>query len=205
MSSFNRFDNSYHSGYHVMPAAVDFLETFETLGVKFQKNPKSKWLTKEVKDGIHIFHYPDRTIYRMKPGANHACIPEDMLDSYLDYSVLSNPEVYKNMGYRYAMISPPHMGYKKAAIKNPYIRLFADSGGFQIRQGVTDFVDPDVLVDFYNASTDVGIGLDVPMPAALYPKYLERMSHVTSRNNKYIKDRLTSGVSLYDLNHGSTL
>lgn len=194
-----------HTGYDLMPAAVDFFGSYETMGVKFQKNPKELWMTKESKDGIHIFHYPDRTIYRSKPGPNHACIPEVGMDAYLDYSVLSNPNVYRDMGYRYVMISPPHMQFRKAPIRNDKLRLFADSGGFQIRQGVTDFVDPDALIDFYNASTDIGIGLDVPMHPLLYDKYLARMSHVTSRNNKYIKAGLTKDIMLYDLNHGMDL
>lgn len=201
----SRFPDDYHSGYHIMPAAVDFFAQFETLGVRYEKNARDKWMTKESKDGIHIFYYPDRTIYRSKPGANHACIPDVAMDAYLDYSPLSNPKVYKNMGYRYAMISPPHMGFKKAVIRNEHLRIFADSGGFQIRQGVTDFVNPDQLIDFYNASTDIGIGLDVPMHPLLYDKYLARMSHVTSKNNKHIKAGLTSDVALYDLNHGMDL
>lgn len=194
-----------HVGYDIMPAAVDFFATYETLGVRYVTNPRSKWMTREKKDGIHIFHYPDRTLYRSKPGINTASIQEESMDAYLDYSVLSHPEMYRKIGYRYVMISPPHMQFRKAPIRNEHLSLFADSGGFQIRQGVTEFVDPEVLVDFYNASTDIGIGLDVPMHPLLYDKYLARMSHVASMNNRYIKERLNKNVSLYDLNHGMDL
>lgn len=194
-----------HVGYDIMPAAVDFLHTYETLGVKYHTNPRDKWMTKELKDGIHIYHYPDRTLFRTKPGTNHACIPDVAMDAYMDYSVLSNPKMYSDMGYRYVMISPPHMQFRKAPIRNDHLRLFADSGGFQMRQGVTDFVDPDQLIDFYNASTDIGIGLDVPMHPLLYDKLLARMSHITSKNNAYIKSGLNKDVMLYDLNHGMDL
>ncbi len=189
-------------GYDLMPAAVDFLTCYETLGVKFESNPKEKWLSRKTLDGIHTFYYPDRTIYRSRPGMTATAISPTEVDRYLDYSVLTNPGLYKSLGYRYVMISPPHMGFKPAPLRNKDLLLFADSGGFQIRQGVTDFIDPDMLIGFYNKSTDIGIGLDVPMHPLLYPKYLARMAHVTSKNNKWIKKGLTKNVALYDLNHG---
>lgn len=202
----HNFDSSYFKGYHLMPAAVDSsFGNFESIGVKYESNPKSKWLTRDTKDGVHVYYYPDRTLYKSRPGSNHACVTDIALDAYLDYSTLTNPELYSNMGYRYAMISPHNMQFRKAPLRNPKLRLFADSGGFQIRQGITDFIDPESLVDFYNASTDIGVGLDVPMHPLLYSKYLERMSHVTSRNNKFIKAHLNNKVSLYDLNHGMNL
>ena len=86
-----------HTGYDLMPAAVDFFHTYETLGVKFEKNDRKLWMTKKIIDGIHIFYYPDRTIYRTKPGVNNACIPAVAMDQYLDYSVLSNPKLYSDM------------------------------------------------------------------------------------------------------------
>lgn len=201
----SRFDASYHTGYHVMPAAVDFFSCGETVGVKHQSNPPAKWLTKEVRDGVHMFYYPDRTIYRSAAGSSKSGIFDQPLDEILDYAVLNNPQLYANMGYRYAMISAPHMQFRSAPIRNPHLRLFADSGGFQIRQGVTDFIDPDMLVNFYNETTDVGIGLDVPMHPSLYSNFLARMAHVTSKNNRYIKKHLNKEVSLYDLNHGMDL
>jgi hypothetical protein len=175
------------------------------MAVKYQKNPKSKWMTKESRDGMHIFHYPDRTIFRSGYGSFRSGIFDQAPDEILDYAPLNNPQLYSDIGYRYAMISPPHMQYRKVPLRNDHVRLFADSGGFQIRQGVTDFVDPDMLIDFYNASTDIGIGLDVPMHPLLYDDYLARMAHVCSLNNKYIKKGLTKDVALYDLNHGMDL
>ena len=201
----SRFDKSYHQGYHVMPAAVNFFANGESMGVKYETNPREKWLTKQSRDGVHIFYYPDRTIYRMSAGSSKSGILDVALDEVLDYAPLHNPSLYSEIGYRYAMISPPHMQFRKAPIRNNHLRIFADSGGFQIRQGVTDFVDPDMLIDFYNASTDIGIGLDVPMHPLLYDDFLARMAHVASRNNRYIKKGLSKEVALYDLNHGMDL
>jgi hypothetical protein len=192
-------------GYDLVPAAVDSFHTYATLAVKLIKNKRSLWFTRGLKDGIHSYHYPDRTVYRMCQGKSTTGISPEIMDMYLDFSILSNPELYKNLGYRYVMISPPHMGFRKSPIRTPHLKIFADSGGFQIRQGITDFVDPDVLADFYNASTDIGIGLDIPMHPLLYDKYLARMSHVASKNNKYIKSKLDPGIKLYDLNHGMDL
>lgn len=198
----SKFDNV---GYDIMPAAVDFFATYETMSVKFEDNPRSKWMQRTSGDGIHKFYYPERTVTRSKPGIANIAIPNQAPDEILDYSVLSNPELYAKIGYRYVMISPPHMEFLKAPIRNDHLLLFADSGGFQIRQGVTDFVDPEQLIDFYNASTDIGIGLDVPMHPLLYDEYLARMSHIASMNNRYIKKSLTQDVRLYDLNHGMDL
>jgi hypothetical protein len=197
-----KFDSSYHTGYHLMPASVDAQSNGEMLAMKYEKNPRSKWFTREMRDSVTKFYYPDRTLLRSTYGVLKSGIFDVAPDSVFDYAVLTNPKVYADLGYRYAMISPPHMGYRKVPLRNPHLRLFADSGGFQIRQGVTDFVDPDTLIDFYNESTDVGIGLDVPMHPLLYDDFLARMAHVASRNNKYIKAGLNEHVSLYDLNHG---
>ncbi|QDH83434.1 tRNA guanine transglycosylase [Achromobacter phage Motura] len=194
-----------HVGYDLMPAAVDFFDTFESVGVKYGNNKQSKWWTRDLRDGVHVFYLPDRTLYRGRAGATQSCIASVEVDEFLEYSLLSNPELYSSWGLRYAMISPPHMGFKPAPVRNPHIRLFADSGGFQIRQGVTDFIDPNTLVDFYNKTTDIGIGLDVPMHPLLYPKMLQRMAHVTCMNGEYIKKQLNPGVMLYDLNHGMDL
>lgn len=201
----SRFDASYYNGYHIMGAAVDFFHHGESMGVKYETNPREKWMTKHTRDGVHMYYYPDRTVYRSAAGASRSGIFDQPMDTMLDYAPLHNPKFYSDMGYKYAMISPPHMQFRKAPIRNDNLRLFADSGGFQIRQGVTDFVDPDMLIDFYNDTTDVGIGLDVPMHPLLYNTLLARMAHVCSRNNKYIKAGLNKGVALYDLNHGMDL
>lgn len=200
-----RFDKSYHEGYHIMPAAVDFFSLNEQMGVKFETNPRSKWYEQDSKDATIKYYYPDRTIYRSKPGVVHAAIADTELDQILEYAPLGNPELYTKMGYKYAMISSPHMGFKHAPLRNPHLRLFADSGGFQLRQGVTDFVDPDQLIPFYNATTDIGIGLDIPLHPLLYDDYLARMAEITARNNQYIKSKLNPNVALYDLNHGMDL
>lgn len=201
----NMFPDEKLLGYDYMPAAVDFLYTYEVLGVKYEKNDASKVFTRALRDGIHVFYYPDRTIYRLRSGVSHAGIPDVALDEYIEYSPLSAPDMYENMGYRYMMISPPHMNFVPAPLRNGKVRIIADSGGFQLRRGVMDFIDPEMLVGFYNKTNDFGVGLDVPMNPRLFDTRLRRMANVTARNGVYIKKNMIPGVKLYDLNHGTTL
>jgi hypothetical protein len=187
-------------GYDIIPASVDTLNAYETLGVKFINNKRDLWYTRSNIDGIQRYFYPDRTIYKLLPGVVSTSIPHESLDMYLDYSPLGNPELFKKCGYRYMMVSAPHMNFLKTPLRNNHLQIFSDSGGFQMKTGVSDFIDPDKLIDFYNYSVDIGIGLDVPMNPLLYPTHLARMAHMSHRLGVYMKSKLK--IKLYDLNHG---
>lgn len=118
---------------------------------------------------------------------------------------MTNPKTYEQKGLRYLMISAPHMGYKSTKARRGDIHVVADSGGFQILMGVTDFVDPDTLVEFYNNTVDIGVGLDVPMPYTLYDSFLTRMARITCMNNTYIRSKIAPGIGIYDVAHGQNL
>jgi queuine/archaeosine tRNA-ribosyltransferase len=193
------------TGYDWMGAAVDFLYSYESLGIRYEKNPSEKAFTRAIRDGIHIFYYPDRTIYRMRSGVNHAGIPDVPMDEVMEYSPLSAYDLYANLGLRYMMISPPHMNFTPSPLRNGKVRIIADSGGFQLRRGVMDFIDPQMLINFYNKTNDFGVGLDVPMNPRLFDTRLTRMANVTARNGSFLKANANKAVRIYDLNHGTTL
>lgn len=201
----NAFPDEKLTGYDYMPAAVDFLYTYETLGVKYEKNPPEKVFTRALRDGIHIFYYPDRTMYRLRSGISHVGVLDTPVDEIIEYSPLSAPDMYEKMGYRYMMISPPHMNFIPSPLRNGKVRIVADSGGFQLRMGVMDFIDPEMLIGFYNKTNDFGVGLDVPMNPRLFDTRLQRMANVTARNGVYLKANAAPQVKIYDLNHGTTL
>ena len=103
--------------------------------------------------------------------------------------VLANPEVGKN--------------YDKRAFKAKGISSIIDSGGFQMLTGKSDFVDPSVVIERYNADADIGMALDLPMRAPHEPAYWDRVSHMTRANNDYIEPKLNKGIDMALVSHGT--
>lgn len=117
----------------------------------------------------------------------------------------TNPNSYASKGLRYAMVNATGMNYVGMELRRGDVNIVADSGGFQMLTGVTDFVDPDSLIDYYNKTVDVGVGLDIPMPNTLFPHLLKRMAAITCRNNDYLRSKALPGIGIYDVAHGHSL
>jgi hypothetical protein len=136
-----------------------------------------------------------------------AGIAPEAFDLCFPLSPLSNPEYLSKIGYKYMMVLPEHPdAYHR---RNPLVKIFSDSGGFQLSRGIVDFIDPDKLVQNYHAHIDYGIGLDIPLSLHLQDTpWLMRMARVTALNDKYIAShlkKLNSKAAIYDVSHGLTL
>lgn len=79
--------------------------------------------------------------------------------------------------------------------------IICDSGGFQLRSGKEYWIDPEKLVNFYNAFVDQGVTLDIPIPT-FDRELLTRMLKVMRKNSKFILKRLDPEVELANVAHG---
>src|SRR6185437_2940998 len=113
----------------------------------------------------------------------------------------------KRWGFNYMMVTPERLATSDYVRRNGVVGLFSDSGGFQMSKGVTDWIDPAELSEFYRKKIDFGIGLDVPLPRHMQSTdWFIRMSRIQCANNKYIANKLKgSACELYDVSHGLTL
>lgn len=190
----------------LMPAAVNSLATNTFIAVKYGK-PKNKPFTAERIVGVDTLYLPDRTVYCARSNSVNLGVLLDEADAFLPLSPLSHPEMLKSIGYNYMMVTPDNLATSDYVHRNGVVKLFSDSGGFQLSRGVTEFIDPDELAAFYKAKIDYGIGLDIPIGLHLQrTDWLLRMCRVTIKNNQYLAAKLKgSKAQIYDVSHGLTL
>jgi hypothetical protein len=190
----------------ILPAAVNSLALNEFMGVKYGK-PKARVWTAERLKGLFTIYLPDRTVCFGRGNSNTLGITTEEMDEYFMISPMSNPSMLKGIGYKYMMVTPERLSTSDYMRRNDEVKVFSDSGGFQMSKGVTEFVDPDFVAKFYSDRIDYGIGLDVPLPKHLQnTDWFTRMCDIQILNNKYIKERLKgSPCELYDVSHGLTL
>jgi len=152
-------------------------------------------------------YLPDRTLYNGRGNSSTLGQTAEDLDVILPISPLSNPEMLKRWGFNYMMVTPERLATSDYVRRNGVVGLFSDSGGFQMSKGVTDWIDPDEVSEFYRKKIDFGIGLDVPLPRHMQSTdWFIRMSRIQCANNKYIANKLKgSACELYDVSHGLTL
>lgn len=192
--------------FEYVPAAISARSPNTFYAIKYEDNRNKPYLWKRVRyNGLTTHWVPDRTIYWGTSTKKVNCIGVDDFDVMFAISPSTQPKILQNAGFRYAMSSPHHVSAETETRRNPYVRLFCDSGGFQLISGALDWVDMDELASTYNRCIDYGIGLDIPVPGPLQPKYLMRMCEVMLKNNKYIRSQLKEGVEVYDVSHGRTL
>lgn len=77
----------------------------------------------------------------------------------------------------------------------------SDSGGFQLRAGTTDFIDPEHLAQFYNNNVDEGFTLDIPC-AGMGEKLSHACARIQNRNSLYLKENLDENIRLGNIIHG---
>lgn len=192
--------------FEYVPAAITGRPPNTFCGIKLEDNRGKDRLWKRTRwNGITVHYLPDRTVYfgASRKGANG--IYDVDYDVFFIMSPTTHPEVLNNAGYNYAMASPLHVSNDTETRRNPHVKLFSDSGGFQLFSGALDWIDMDQLVEFYNRTVDYGIGLDIPTGGPQQKKFLMRMCEVMLKNNRYMRDRCIPEVEIYDVSHGNTL
>ena len=157
-------------------------------------------------------HYPYGTLIKLKYTEIFVCKP-----GYPDYNFF-----FPMVGWDYAIIADmvadnsaiPHMhimitydhqkstwcrfNYKKCKEK----LFFADSGGFQILKGKTDFIDPVDLAVWYNEHTNFGMALDIPFSSSIYNSHRKSLAKIQRKNLDILCENIDDTVQLYNISHG---
>lgn len=169
--------------------------------VKLGKNPK-KSIHKG--PGYKIIKTFDRTLHVVYESSKaHRLLDKDFK---FDYMVpYQNPaELRGRVGL--VLVNPVHASTNFINVFRPHgIKIISDSGGFQMLRGVSDFVHPDDVLDFYNRHTDIGMPLDLPMRTAYEAEFFDAASRMMKANDEYMIPRLKPGRTLALVSHGSSL
>lgn len=84
--------------------------------------------------------------------------------------------------------------------------IISDSSGFQLGHGVSQFINPDDLAQFYNNNADEGVTLDIPSRKFGDDKeILKYTAHVQNLNTTYLKERVRKGFRIATVIHGLNL
>ena len=190
--------------FQYVPATITGRPANSYVAVKYENNTKHPMLWKRTRfDGVTTSWYPDRTLYVGNALNRNSGVNNVAYDQILLLGLSTQPQSLKDAGFRYGMTSPHHISNATASRRSKHAVLFSDSGGFQLLSGATDFIDPHELADYYNATIDYGIGLDIPVFG--HNDMLFRMIEVMLKNNKLLRKLLVPEVTLFEVSHGATL
>lgn len=188
----------------IMPASIGVIPLDSFLSVEFKKNTK---LAAYRDRGIYTFLLPDRTVHVGRSNSSGFGILFDRPDIVVPLSPISNPELLHSEGYRYVMVNPKE--YKRVSKskkrESRKIKIVSDSGGFQLANGVSSFIDPKELGEIYKDRIDYGMGLDIPLPLPLHStEWMGRMAKVMAKNNKIIES-IAKSTHVMDVSHGLSI
>jgi hypothetical protein len=185
---------------HLVPAGVEAYSTSSAqLWVSYKKSSVEKtfvgplykkWVTR------------DKVIV-LAVRAGKVVLPKTSYDQSL--SVFS-ASFLKTAGFK-ILLANPVVGkeFNKAPFALRGLKSIVDSGGFQLLKEAVDFVSPDDVIKRYNANADIGMPLDVPLPAKYEPAYFNKVSNLIRANDNYILSKLAPGIELALISHGTTL
>lgn len=190
--------------FQYVPAAITSGMPYQFAAVKHENNRKNPLLWQRTRfNGLTTEWYPDRTLYVGSTLKKLNSVSDIDYDEMMVTSYATSMKTLKELGYRYGMASPHHISAATETRRNKHLKLFSDSGGFQLLSGVLDFIDPVELAEYYNRTVDYGIGLDIPVFG--HNDMLMRMIEVMLKNNRLIRRHLVPEAQIYDVSHGSTL
>lgn len=190
--------------FQYVPAAITSGAAHQFAAVKYGDFRKDPMLWQRTRfNGLTTEVYPDRTLYIGSTLRKSSSISDVDYDEMVITSYATHMTTLKDLGYRYGMASPHHISNATETRRNKHIKLFSDSGGFQLLTGVVDFIDPLELAAYYNKTVDYGIGLDIPVFGN--NDMLMRMIEIMLVNNRLIRKHLVPEAQIYDVSHGSTL
>ena len=195
-------------GFEFVPAVIDNCVKGLSMGVRYEKN--KRYELRRVKNGFEIA-LADRTLhlYRSFDFSKNRLFGAD-LDESVDLDILLNQDVLGEMGFNFSMVNAEayprkydHDDYDAAATPMK-TSIIADSGGFQLNQGVRDFIDPETIIKKQNRICDIGIVLDVPLSDQYQEQLLGRAARVQKGNTEILLKHKRKSLELMNVIHGST-
>lgn len=200
--------------YEYVPAGIESHPKGLAIGVRYKKKISKDFIaaTRKLGNGYEV-ELNDRFVFFLR--ANDKVEKRDIgldLDEVVSYDFLGNRRSLKDMGYNYVMLNALttprkfHIDYDYEKTED-WPETIADSGGFQLRTGVSDFVGPEDTIKAQNNSSSIGISLDVPFPifATEDVTLLARAAKVQRLNNKISDPLKRPSLSRMNVFHGPNL
>jgi len=148
------------------------------------------------------WHTLEKTIVQVNTSTRGGTRSKDNADVIVPFL---NATFVKNCGITKVLANPIHGGFIREPFERQGMESIVDSGGFQMLKGTVEFVEPDYLVRMYAEKANIGMPLDLPVPAGAEPMFFDRISHMIRANDQYMLKRLKPNIDLALISHGSTL
>lgn len=194
------------TGYKFVAAATMYQKYAGSgIYVKYRKSGSDRIIVKDASKGHMHFICPDRELFISVRGHYSHCEPPNGFDRYIDTNLLKD-NVASGLGLDYVMTNFEHdkVKYHRRSVKDRRIQVLSDSGGLQLVRGVTDYIDPAELAEYYNMNVDAGMALDIPVWFD-GDKIGKRAALVQKSNNETMLELLKPGVELINIIQGSSL
>ena len=185
-----------------------FWRELPTSQIDFKTPPKGEWHAKE---GYALIKAGDRELLICtKPQVWRPNLVDCSWDGVI------NTDMYQHggLGERYlkfALISA-HNGLRQKLDNRNFLtskkmQILGDSGGAQLKFGVSPYVDPQEVINWHNNVVDYGIGLDiVPRPCDVnHPNVMKACADVQRKHNELFLKEKNEKLKLVNIMHGHTL
>lgn len=195
----------YHQGRaRLVPAGQESLNGHQTVAVTFEHNAEVSSHLRRNPRALEL-RLADRTIRIAGRNAKNNVL----FNTDADVLVSTKRDInqYRDLNTDMLLFNPIHStaSLNTVPYKDNGIDVLVDSGGFQLVQGTTDFVDPLTTQAFYNKHATIGVGLDFPAPLFVDTVLYKENCHLQALNNEVIRAGLKPSVSLAPVVHGSTV
>lgn len=196
--------------YEYMPASLDTLTKGAFLGSRQTTNNTAGYKFVE-KPRLVLSNLPDRQV-----GLGYSVLPSfdrhlDLgFDQVVDLDLFLNKRLVSEYGYTFGMINSSSVPKKFHSKDYDHDRseddpiIVADSGGFQLSSGASDFIDPHKIIAAHNATCDRGMVLDIPIVRTLHKKLLPRAARIQKLNNEIFLKNKRESLRLVNVFHGNT-
>ncbi len=179
---------------------------FANLSVYWRPANNKSFKQRRINDKTIVYHCHDRDLIIIKESMNNELvIGGDYNLVVFDVFDMRNNHIYE-MDYfmsNYMKSSDSDYSFKNTK-KNPNITLLSDSGGFQIIEGRTDFIDPVDVAHWYDKNTHAGMVLDIPSSRIREKDILKRTARIQRLNNELMLN-VCKKAELINIVHGSSL
>lgn len=199
-----RPERAYHQGKsRLVFAGQETLNGYQTMAITHEANAHTSSVLASNPRRIEI-RLPDKTVRIMGSGQRGNVLLNDRADVLI--SLRRDLAMWKELNTDMLLFNPIHATQNLDT--RPYLRagidVLVDSGGFQLAQGTSDFVDPLTNAAFYNSHASLGVGLDFPAPPWIDAMFYRENCKLQALNNEVIRANLNDGISLVPVVHGST-
>jgi hypothetical protein len=214
MKKKNTLPNIFPGEYRFVPAAY-YASNAAGMGmyIRYRKSDL-KVVRKRSQDARHIWlEMPDREVILVRMTHSEPFYPsEGNFDQFVNLNFYQEQSA-RDLGFDYYMTNyTDYIGKEQHSPKNRRVRdpkamsVISDSGGFQFLTGKLDYLDPAVLVEWYNENADIGIVLDIPLASQVLDSGLHlKLANIQKRNTKVLLDGAVPGLEFMNVVHGVTL